>query len=59
MIIAITGGTGFIRRHLIARYVTRGDQMRYLTVTVFIKRLAARSRLPGIRIKYSSICGSF
>ena len=31
MIIAITGGTGFIGKHLIARHVARGDQVRYLT----------------------------
>lgn len=31
MIIAITGGTGFIGRHLIARHIARGDKVRYLT----------------------------
>lgn len=31
MIVAITGGTGFIGRHLIARHVALGDQVRYLT----------------------------
>lgn len=31
MIVAITGGTGFIGRHLIARHIARGDQVRYLT----------------------------
>lgn len=31
MIVAITGGTGFIGRHLIARHLERGDQVRYLT----------------------------
>lgn len=31
MIVAVTGGTGFIGRHLIARHVARGDQVRYLT----------------------------
>lgn len=31
MIVAITGGTGFIGRHLIARHCARGDQVRYLT----------------------------
>ena len=31
MIVAITGGTGFIGRHLIARHISRGDQVRYLT----------------------------
>lgn len=31
MIIAVTGGTGFIGRHLIARHLARGDEVRYLT----------------------------
>jgi nucleoside-diphosphate-sugar epimerase len=31
VIVAITGGTGFIGRHLLARHVARGDQVRYLT----------------------------
>lgn len=31
MIIAVTGGTGFIGRHLIARHIARGDEVRYLT----------------------------
>lgn len=31
MIIAVTGGTGFIGRHLIARHIALGDQVRYLT----------------------------
>lgn len=31
MIVAITGGTGFIGRHLIARHTACGDQVRYLT----------------------------
>jgi nucleoside-diphosphate-sugar epimerase len=31
MIVAITGGTGFIGRHLIARHLQRGDEVRYLT----------------------------
>ncbi|MEO8332688.1 MAG: NAD-dependent epimerase/dehydratase family protein [Gallionella sp.] len=31
MIVAVTGGTGFIGKHLIARHVARGDQVRYLT----------------------------
>ena len=31
MIVAITGGTGFIGRHIIARHLSRGDEVRYLT----------------------------
>lgn len=31
MIVAITGGTGFIGKHLIKTHVARGDQVRYLT----------------------------
>lgn len=31
MIIAVTGGTGFIGRHLIACHLARGDEVRYLT----------------------------
>lgn len=30
-VIAITGGTGFIGRHLLARHVALGDRVRYLT----------------------------
>jgi nucleoside-diphosphate-sugar epimerase len=31
MIIAVTGGTGFIGRHLISRHLAQGDEVRYLT----------------------------
>lgn len=30
-IVAITGGTGFVGRHLVARHVALGDEVRYLT----------------------------
>ncbi len=31
MIVAVTGGTGFIGRHLIARHLARGDEVRFLS----------------------------
>jgi nucleoside-diphosphate-sugar epimerase len=31
VIVAVTGGTGFIGRHLVARHIARGDTVRYLT----------------------------
>lgn len=39
--IAITGGTGFVGRHLVARHVALGDEVRYLT------RSASKPTLPG------------
>lgn len=30
-VVAITGGTGFVGRHLVARHVALGDEVRYLT----------------------------
>lgn len=39
--IAITGGTGFIGRHLVARHVAQGDRVRYLT------RRKAAEAIPG------------
>ena len=41
MIVAITGGTGFIGKHLIARHVALGDQVRFLT------RRKTASDIPG------------
>lgn len=40
-VVAITGGTGFIGRHLAARHVALGDEVRYLT------RSADAPTLPG------------
>lgn len=41
MIVAITGGTGFIGKHLVARHVALGDQVRYLT------RIKSAQNMPG------------
>ncbi len=48
MIVAITGGTGFIGKHLIARHVARGNQVRYLT-----RRKAAVDVLGAVAYKGS------
>lgn len=40
-VIAITGGTGFVGRHLVARHVALGDEVRYLS------RSAPTAALPG------------
>lgn len=40
-VVAITGGTGFVGRHLAARHVALGDEVRYLT------RAAGTPLLPG------------
>lgn len=40
-VVAITGATGFIGRHLVARHVALGDEVRYLT------RSAEGGQLPG------------
>lgn len=40
-VVAITGGTGFVGRHLVARHVALGDEVRYLT------RTADAPPLPG------------
>lgn len=57
MIVAISGGTGFIGRHLIARHCARGDQVRYLTrekspegvagATAFVGNLTSRDEQLG------------
>lgn len=40
-VVAITGGTGFVGRHLVARHVALGDDVRYLT------RSASKAALTG------------
>lgn len=40
-VVAITGGSGFIGRHLLARHVAQGDRVRYLT-----RRITAEA-IPG------------
>jgi len=47
VIIAITGGTGFIGKHLIARHVARGDQVRYLTRQTPTKVIDGASAMVG------------
>ena len=56
-VVAITGGTGFIGRHLLARHVALGDRVRYLTrkkplesipgAEIFIGDLSASETLRG------------
>ena len=52
MIVAITGGTGFIGKHLIARHVARGDKVRYLT------RIKAAQDLPNAVAHIGSLSSS-
>ena len=47
MIVAITGGTGFIGKHLIAKHVARGDQVRYLTRKIAPKNVRGASAYIG------------
>lgn len=47
MIVAITGGTGFIGQRLIARHVARGDEVRYLTRQTPEKMIAGASAVVG------------
>jgi len=47
VIVAITGGTGFIGRHLIARHRARGDQVRYLTRKQASKNIAGATAFVG------------
>ena len=47
MIVAITGGTGFIGRRLIARHIARGDEVRYLTRKIPELAIAGASGIVG------------
>ncbi|MBU0620435.1 MAG: NAD-dependent epimerase/dehydratase family protein [Gammaproteobacteria bacterium] len=46
-VVAITGGTGFIGRHLAARHVALGDEVRYLTRTAEAPPLSGAIRQVG------------
>lgn len=52
MIVAITGGTGFIGRHLIARHCARGDQVRFLT------RHPPHEQIAGATAHIGDLCAS-
>ncbi|MDP3010245.1 MAG: NAD(P)-dependent oxidoreductase [Methylococcales bacterium] len=47
MIIAVTGGTGFIGKRLIARHIARGDEVRYLTRQTPEKAIAGATAIIG------------
>jgi nucleoside-diphosphate-sugar epimerase len=47
VIVAVTGGTGFIGRHLIARHCARGDLVRYLTRRQSPESLAGAAAFVG------------
>src|SRR6185436_5300692 len=47
VIVAITGGSGFIGRHLIARHLARGDQVRYLPRKPPVAEIAGASAVIG------------
>lgn len=49
-IIAVTGGTGFVGRHLVARHVALGDEVRYLT------RSSSKATLTGATPFVGDIC---
>lgn len=42
-VVAITGGTGFLGRHLVGRHVALGDEVRYLT------RSTSKAAVPGAK----------
>jgi len=47
VIVAVTGGSGFIGKHLIARHCARGDQVRYLTRKQSSENIAGASAMVG------------
>jgi len=47
VIVAITGGTGFIGKHLIARHSARGDEVRYLTRKAPAQAIAGATAIIG------------
>lgn len=49
-VVAITGGTGFVGRHLVARHVELGDTVRYLT------RAGSKPVFPGARTFVGDLC---
>ena len=51
-VVAITGGTGFIGRHLLARHVALGDRVRYLT------RKKPLESIPGAEIIIGDLSAS-
>jgi len=47
VIIAVTGGTGFIGKRLIARHIARGDEVRYLTRQMPEQAIAGATAIIG------------
>jgi len=47
VIVAITGGTGFIGRHLITRHIARGDEVRYLTRKASVPAIEGATAIIG------------
>ena len=59
MIVAITGGTGFIGRHLIARHCLRGDQVRFLTRQHSTKGIVGATAFVGSLDSNADVLGPF